>query len=256
MCTLTVFRDHQQVLVTMNRDEARFRGAEEPPRLHSPAAPGAPNWMGPIDSDSGGTWIGVNDRGCVACLLNRYAPEDTDPARLLPGRRSRGDIIPAVLAQPDAAGSLRTIREQLEPGEYGSFTLVFAAPEGGHAFEWAHQGRLAESVCTKPWDMLTSSALDTAEVLAWRRERFEAWLEQGAPFDGAIPAIHLDRPEGSEEWATLMDRPISATRSITQIRVGLEDNRVTMRYWPREKGEVSFGAPAFEAEQFLGGFGE
>jgi len=246
MCTLTVFRDQGRLLVTMNRDEARFRGPEEPPRLHDAAEAHGPAWLGPIDSDSGGTWMGVNDRGCVACLLNRYAPEDASLARLLPGRRSRGDIIPAVLGRQDEAAALSYIRDNLEPADFGSFTLVLITPTSTQAFEWAHGGGLAEYALASPWDMVTSSALDTAEVLTWRRERFDEWLGNGAPFKSLMPSIHLDRPAGKEGWAALMDRPISATRSITQVQLCLDEGRATMRYWPREDGQVAFGPPTAE----------
>ena len=243
MCTLTLMRGAQRLLITMNRDEARFRGPEAPPRLYSVGG-GVPDWIGPVDTDSGGTWIGVNDRGVAACLLNRYAPGDMAAERLLPGSHSRGDIIPDVLSQPNVEQSLAHMRERLDPQKYGSFTLVIASMDAWHAFEWAYGDGIAEFSLEPPNALLTSSAMDTAEVLPWRRERYEAWLANGAPFQGHLPAIHLDHPEGKADWATLMDRPISATRSITQVEI--TPAATTMRYWPREEGQLDFGEPAVE----------
>lgn len=73
MCTVTVHRSANRLLVTMNRDEARDRAPEVPPAIHHNDV----NWLAPSDSARGGTWIGVNDRGVVACLLNGYVEGDS-----------------------------------------------------------------------------------------------------------------------------------------------------------------------------------
>ncbi len=66
MCTVTVNQDDAGFLVTMNRDEARSRGSEVSPKHHQPA--NTPDWLAPLDSDTGGTWMGVNEFGTVDFL--------------------------------------------------------------------------------------------------------------------------------------------------------------------------------------------
>lgn len=244
MCTVTILRQTDGLLVTMNRDEAAHRGPEVPPRRQPTGTPGAPTWWAPADSDSGGTWMGVNGLGWVACLLNRYAPEDTDPARLLPGQRSRGEIIPGVLAHRTETDALTWLREGLSPALYGSFTLVLALPSATHTFEWAYGEGLQESNLDGEWTMLTSSAFDTAAVLEWRRHRFEAWQQAGCRFEETVPAIHLDRPADEEHRAILMDRGISATRSITQVDSRETGHHAVMRYWPRAAGQTRLDSPS------------
>lgn len=240
MCTLTILRDDERTLVTMNRDEARARGEELPPQHYKDEVEPGNQWIAPVDSVGGGTWIAVNDRGVAACLLNRYAPGDEDPARLLPGQYSRGEIIAALMRQPDERSALHHVRESLEPTRYGSFTLVVVGPTASHVFDWAHGDGLAESVLSQPREMLSSSAFETGEVLRWRRERYDAWLARGGVFRGHLPAIHLDRPAGMEEWAVLMDRAVSSTRSITQVETTRGGAECVMRYWPRHgDGQVS-----------------
>src|SRR5438093_13721072 len=105
MCTVSLRLDAGSVLLTMNRDERYDRGPEAPPRLIH-GEPGRPSWLAPFDTASGGTWIGVNDRGIVSCILNGSEPADEahgEPAAV----PSRGSIIPRILEQHDGTGAAR-----------------------------------------------------------------------------------------------------------------------------------------------------
>ena len=73
MCTVTWLERDGCYDLFCSRDELRTRGAALAPRLH-PTAGG--RFLAPVDSDGGGTWIAVNDRGVGLCLLNDY---DADP---------------------------------------------------------------------------------------------------------------------------------------------------------------------------------
>lgn len=230
MCTLTIDRRAGRLLLTMNRDERWTRAPERPPALH-PAAGGGRAWVGPADGERGGTWIGANDDGVVACLLNAYAPGDLD----LIGRPdvpSRGEIIPGLLAR-GRDGVERFLDDELDPTRYPSFTLVVATLEGARALRWTLDHGLAHEALAEGWSLITSSWWRAGEVVAWRQGRFAEWLADGAPFAGPLPAFNLLEAAGAREQSPFMTRSFSGTRSVTRVEVDRERSLVGMRYWPR-----------------------
>lgn len=232
MCTISIHRTGERLLVTMNRDEARTRGPELPPAVSS-SGRSEPEWLAPRDSDRGGTWIAVNTRGVVACLSNGYLPDD--PAPGLPGAvrgaRSRGEIVPRVMKSGTLDEVRKSIGYEIELAEYPSFKLVAATRYEAALWFWRGSGDLDEIAFAGPWGVVSSSAWRTAEVDAWRVAEFERWRSAGAAMAGTLPSFHLMQREGMEEWGPLTDRPFSNTRSITQVEV--DATHAIMRYWPR-----------------------
>ena len=105
MCTVTLRCGAGAVALTMNRDERWERAPEEAPRRIAGDAL-RPSWLAPFDSASGGTWIGVNERGVASCVLNGYEPADKG-LRGDPSVPSRGSIIPRILEEQDGVGPAR-----------------------------------------------------------------------------------------------------------------------------------------------------
>jgi hypothetical protein len=230
MCTVTVLRSPQRLLLTMNRDERRTRGEELAPRQAGGGS--SPAWIGPADGAKGGTWFGANDRGIVACLLNAYAAGDL----ALLGRDdlpSRGGIIPRLLEHgPDRARGW--LRDGLDPSPFPSFTLVVVAPAWGVSYSWRLDQGAAMSEIPDGWSMTTSSLWRSGEVVAWRQARFDEWRRAGASEIAGVPAFNLLEVPGRREWSPLMTRPISITRSLTQAELDAGTGRLTMRYWRRD----------------------
>ena len=84
MCTLVILRrpEHRwPVLIGANRDEMIDR-PWDPPGRHWPDRPEV---VAGLDRLAGGSWLGVNDWGVAAAILNRHG--SLGPA---PGQRSRG----------------------------------------------------------------------------------------------------------------------------------------------------------------------
>ncbi|MBI2423053.1 MAG: NRDE family protein [Candidatus Hydrogenedentes bacterium] len=229
MCTLTIHRSGSRLLVTMNRDEARTRGPEVPPQLWH----GGVSLLAPKDSDQGGTWMALNEDGVVACLLNKY-DDQRRIAALQPRATfsSRGLIIPEILGQGPLHPCLDYVRETLQPGAYLPFTVVIAALEGVWSFTWHGEGPLEEQTHSSPWTMLSSSFFNADEVLALRREAFEAWLADATPMRDGVPAFNLYQPPGGGAWAPLMERDVSSTRSITQACVETGTAHHLLRWSP------------------------
>lgn len=230
MCTATVLRSSDRLLVTMNRDERRTRARELPPRVLREDS--GPSWIGPADGEKGGTWFGVNDRGMIACLLNAYEPGDL----ALFGRDgvpSRGDIIPRLLAlEPRRARSW--LRSGLDPSPYPSFTLVVVTADAGEVVSWRLGRDLGFEPVADGWSMVTSSFWRRDEVVAWRHLRFSEWQAAGAESIAGVPAFNLLEVAGQREWSPLMTRSFSMTRSLTQAEVQPAGAVVRLRYWCRD----------------------
>lgn len=235
MCTVTVLRDSSGILVTMNRDEQRSRAPELPPRLCGKAGSG--RWVSPLDGESGGTWIGANGRGVVACLLNNYAA--TPPPAI---HGSRGRIIPEALARGRIEEISAWLAEDFDPRGFAPFTLLLASVDNARRFEWEGAGQLLSHPIDADRWMVTSSSWNTEAVLEWRRAEFTRWLDGGCEFDGELPAFHLLQPEGMAEWSPLMAREKTHTRSITQVRLTKAPPQAEMRYWPNPESVAQ--APA------------
>ena len=230
MCTVTLRCGAGSVLLTMNRDELYERAPEEPPR-RIPGDPGRPSWVAPFDSASGGTWIGVNDRGVVCCLLNGYEPADVS-LRGDPAVPSRGSIIPRILEEQDGAGPAR-LPIALDFSAYASFTLLVASKDGGEIVRWRRGTGLTRELVQPGWTFLTSSSWSEPEVAVWRRGAFDAWLAAGEPEVMGLPTRHLTARAGDEANAPFMTRDRSATRSITQVRVDVSRTAASLTWWPR-----------------------
>jgi uncharacterized protein with NRDE domain len=119
VCTLAVyvgcFHDHPLV-VAANRDEAYARPSLPPELLRSDA----PRAFGGRDVTAGGTWLGINEDGLVAGLLNRQVRHPRDLAC-----RSRGLLCLDLLACRGAEeAAARVAREPA--GRYNPFNLLLA----------------------------------------------------------------------------------------------------------------------------------
>ncbi|MBT3359451.1 MAG: hypothetical protein HN403_07475 [Rhodospirillales bacterium] len=117
MCTLVILRrpDHAwPVIIAANRDEMVDR----------PWLPPARHWadraevVAGLDETAGGTWLGVNDYGVVAAVLNRR--NSLGPRE---GLRSRGELPLEALDHGDAASAAEALAH-IAPAAYRSFNLV------------------------------------------------------------------------------------------------------------------------------------
>jgi len=230
MCTVTLFRSAERLLVTMNRDERRTRADEREPRRAG--GRGHPRWIGPVDGETGGTWFGVNDQGMVGCLLNAYAAEDIE----LFGRDdvpSRGGIIPELLLRAPTEAR-NWLDSDFDPSPYPSFTLVLATTETTDLYSWRLDTGVARTALEDGWVMVTSSWWRTAEVVEWRREQFKSWCDQGASEVNGVPSFNLLEVPDRREWSPMMTRSFSITRSLTQAEVRRGASTLELRYWRRD----------------------
>jgi uncharacterized protein with NRDE domain len=104
------------LVVAANRDEHYDRPSAAPQML-----PGLSKILAGRDLRAGGTWLGVNEYGLVAGILNRRLNGD-QIARS--NARSRGLLCMDLLAQKTARDGRASIADHKQP--YNPFTLMFA----------------------------------------------------------------------------------------------------------------------------------
>lgn len=169
MCTLVTLRrpGHDwPVLIAANRDE-RLDRPWRPPARHWPDRPEV---IAGQDELAGGSWLGVNDHGVVAAILNRVGSLGPEP-----GKRSRGELVLDALDHADAAEAADALA-RLDGRAYRTFNMVIA---DSHDVIWLrHGGRRAIDVSPVPvgLSMLTAHDLDSRESarVRFHRPRFEA----------------------------------------------------------------------------------
>jgi len=119
MCTVVFLRrpDHQWPLILgANRDEMDGR-PWLPPGRHWPDWP---DIVAGMDQLAGGSWLGINDTGVVAGVLNRKDSLGPDP-----DLRTRGELVLEALDHADAVDAAKALAK-LSPGAWRSFNLFIA----------------------------------------------------------------------------------------------------------------------------------
>tara|TARA_B100000989_G_scaffold113324_1_gene83257 strand:- start:3384 stop:4127 length:744 start_codon:yes stop_codon:yes gene_type:complete len=119
MCTL-IIRWHPgdvwPLIIGGNRDEMKTRQSK-PPGRHWPDRP---EIIAGIDETAGGSWLGVNEFGVVAAILNRS--NSLGPKQ---GKRSRGELVLEALDHADASDAAKAITSINEKA-YRSFNMILA----------------------------------------------------------------------------------------------------------------------------------
>src|SRR5262249_60559477 len=119
MCTLVILRRPEHdwpVIIGANRDEMIDRRSKPPGRHWLDRA----EVVAGRDLLAGGSWLGLNDWGVAAAILNRHG--SLGPAA---GLRSRGELVLEALDHADAVAAATALAD-LDPAAYRSFNLIVA----------------------------------------------------------------------------------------------------------------------------------
>ena len=133
MCTVVLLRrpgESWPLLLAANRDEARSRPWLPPGRHWRDRA----DVVAGMDQLAGGSWLGINDYGVVAAVLNRVG--SLGPAD---GKRSRGELVLEALDHAAARAAASALSE-LNPDAYRPFNLIVA--DAREAYWLRHAGGL------------------------------------------------------------------------------------------------------------------
>src|SRR6266568_5056864 len=185
MSTLVILRRPEHawpVVIGANRDEMIDRPAK-PPGRHWPDRAEV---VGGLDLLAGGSWLGVNDWGVVAAVLNRHG--SLGPAA---GLRSRGELVLEALDHADAVAAAAALT-YLDPAAYRTFNLIVADNRDAFWLRHSGEGRVAAHPLPDGLSLIAAGDLNETETprLALARPRFRA-----------APAPDPDR----EEWAAWQD---------------------------------------------------
>lgn len=199
MCTVVILRrpGHPWPLVlAANRDEMAQRPWEPPGR----------HWqdreevVAGLDRAAGGSWLGINDHGVVAAVLNREGSLGPEM-----GKRSRGELVLEALDHAEAADAARAL-SALDPRSYRTFNLVVA--DNRNAYWLRHRGLAGNGgieVLPIPPGLSMITALDRNDTSSARVRAYLPRFEKAAAPDPDA------RPESSAwaEWERLLASRIS-----------------------------------------------
>src|ERR1700687_4073494 len=169
MCTRLILRRPEHawpVVIGANRDEMIERPAM-PPGRHWPDRAEV---VGGLDLQAGGSWLGVNDWGVAAAILNRHGSLGPEA-----GRRSRGELVLEALDHADAVAAAAAL-SYLDPAAYRSFNLIVADNRDGFWLRHDGGGRIEARPLKDGLSLIAGGDIDemTLPRLALARPRFEA----------------------------------------------------------------------------------
>jgi len=208
MCTVVILRRPSHdwpVLLAANRDELLSR-PWLPPARHWPDRADV---VAGLDQLAGGTWMGMNESGVVACILNRHGT--LGPAA---GKRSRGELILEALDHADAVDAAAAMAA-VDPAAYRPFNMVIADNRDAwwialrDGATGTHMERFPDGL-----SMLTEGERnDLAEP------RIKAYLQK---FEQSVP------PDPStntwDTWAGLMSTTDATSKNGTAMSVRIGSN--------------------------------
>lgn len=119
MCTVTLLSrpGHKwPLLFAGNRDEMSNRPWQKPARHWTDR----PDVVAGLDETAGGSWLGTNDFGLLACVLNRRG--SLGP---MADKRSRGELVLEALDHADSYDAAMALAD-LNSKAYRSFNLIIA----------------------------------------------------------------------------------------------------------------------------------
>ncbi len=196
MCTLIVLRRPAHawpVLIAANRDEIADR-PWRPPGRHWPDRPEV---TAGLDVLAGGTWLGVNDWGVAAGVLNRI--NTLGPA---PGFRSRGELPLEALDHAEARAAAAALAD-LDPLAYRPFNMIIADRTDGFWVRCRHEGNGAQGgtidVLPLPDGLSMLTAFDLNDAKSPRIRRY-------LPQFRAAPVPDPDAGDWSAWRSLLADR--------------------------------------------------
>ena len=213
MCVLAFVWDchpRWRLVAAGNRDEYHARAAA--PLAEWDDVPGV---IAGRDLVSGGTWMGVSRQGRFAVVTNVRGEG------VLPGGRSRGELVTAALTGAEGA----------EPGAYNAYNLVTAdlrqatfatnRPQAAERVLAPGVYGLANAALDAPWpktvrlkaivaDWLAGAAEDPAALLAG--------LRQEVPADPALSSIFIRDPRYGTRCSTVVAVAASGAGTIVERR--------------------------------------
>lgn len=168
MCTVSFLPVNNGYHITSNRDEKNIRQPAVPPQT---AVVNGKKLLFPKDGDAGGSWIGMNEDGHAAVLLNGGFIKHVETP---PYRKSRGLVFLDILSAERPLDRFLTIGlHQIQP-----FTIVLLSQANLYECCW-DGSRTHTRVLPRDQPRIWSSVtLYEPAIIAKRKYWFAEWLKQ------------------------------------------------------------------------------
>ena len=224
MCTVSWVHTTNGYELFCNRDERRTRPPAWTPRLRERHGV---RFIAPIDGESGGTWIGVNQFGLTLALLNRYdVPAGPAGEEYL----SRGWLLLELLD----SRTPQQVQERLQARRltaFQPFTLAAVAlAEIARLFQWDGRQLMVEDNAETQLP-LTSSSYATAQVMAERRAQFAELPCHVDDRSIALANYHQSHAPAPGALSVCMHRDNAQTVSYSHIQVAAA--KIIFNYFPQ-----------------------
>ena len=237
MCTLVILRrpGHDwPVRLAANRDEQQGRPCA-PPARHWPDRPEV---VAGLDCTAGGSWLGLNDHGLIAAVMNRTGT--LGPAA---GKRSRGELVLEALDHAEADAAAGALAD-LNPDAYRAFNLLLADPRRAYWLRHAGDGPIRVHPIPPGLHLLSATDLDDPghPRIAHNGPRFLAAdaprpaADDWAAWKTLLAGTHYPESLGPEA-AMVVARPDGfGTRSSALIALPAFPSRTTPPRWLHAEG--------------------
>jgi uncharacterized protein with NRDE domain len=233
MCLIVVgWRVHRNypLVVAANRDEFYAR-----PTAGLARWPDAPDVIGGLDLEAGGTWLGITETGRFAAVTNVREPG------MAKGRRSRGALTRNFLTSGSSAFDYAS---QIDCAEYSGFNLLLS---DGKALVYCSNRDGQPRVLAPGIYGLSNHLLDSPwPKLLQARERFADALPH-LPDESAFFDLLSDRSIVADENLPSTGVPIEWERLLSAIFVKSESygTRASTVAWQNGSGEITIHEQSF-----------
>ncbi|MGB0743136.1 MAG: NRDE family protein [Opitutales bacterium] len=224
MCTLSWWIRPDKRGVLFNRDEQHSRQPGGPLVLFTQKTEAEFQVYAPVDSDAGGTWIGLNTKGLIVALLNYYGHETTAPSP----RRSRGKLVVDLLSsQKSVSGCFDELNQQDMSLYSGCLIFCFDRQDAPRALLWSGHS-LSSLALDSGVPCLTTSSVRTSACVDYRKNLFE-----GINARDDLMRAHMHYNSSDPALGPLMYREDAATDSFTEITLGRESGTISFQTFQR-----------------------
>jgi hypothetical protein len=171
MCTVVFIPGENKQYFASLRDENPLRAKAITPEKYTE---NDVSYLSPVDSEAGGSWIGVNTNGILIILLNGGFKSHEKKKFY---RKSRGLIVKELLlsAMPVIEWSIMDM-DGIEP-----YTLIVAADKNLFRLVWDGEKKHRFNLDMERAHIFSSSTLYNAQARAYRQEMFESWIDMNPP---------------------------------------------------------------------------
>jgi hypothetical protein len=221
MCTVTFVPHGPGYRLGVNRDERITREPALPPAIFEA---GGLRAVYPHES-GGGTWLAGSERGITLTLLNWTVGERQAQ------QRSRGEIIPRLIAQADLA-SARMLMRQVDLAGVEPFRLVGVFLRQSAVCEWRWD-RQSISDELFPWEArhwFSSGLSDEAAAQQRGTVTEAAWKEDSAGSLDWMRRLHQSHIPAAGPFSICVHREDARTVSYSEVET--DASSLTLCYQP------------------------